>query len=186
MVAPSGDDSHRAWLRDARLRGPWFLFGQPAADLNGRRLADMQAFLRSLVVLPYGERVATTWGQRQAGAQLRGRPLPANDSCGGMLSGPRPASGEDQCQGLRGLRRSRRPVGCRRLIAPDPVGILRRGSHPAWAASCARIHRSTSVRRYTTRRPRRKLWGPMPRCRQYRSVATGRRSIAATSVMVSS
>lgn len=57
------------------------MFGQPAADLNGRRLADMQAFLRSLVVLPYGERVATTWGQRQAGAQLRGRPLPANDSC---------------------------------------------------------------------------------------------------------
>lgn len=45
-----------------------------------QRLADMHTFLASLVVLPYGETVATTWGHVQAGAQLRGRPRPANDT----------------------------------------------------------------------------------------------------------
>jgi predicted nucleic acid-binding protein len=45
-----------------------------------RRLADMQTFLASLVVLPYGDTVATTWGGLQARAQLRGRPRSANDT----------------------------------------------------------------------------------------------------------
>lgn len=45
-----------------------------------QRLADMRAFLASVIVLPYGERVATTWGEMQARAQLRGRPRPANDA----------------------------------------------------------------------------------------------------------
>lgn len=45
-----------------------------------RSLTDMRAFLASLVVLPYDQRVATRWGELQAYAQLRGRPRPVNDS----------------------------------------------------------------------------------------------------------
>ncbi|MET0191390.1 MAG: PIN domain-containing protein, partial [Pseudonocardia sediminis] len=33
-----------------------------------------------VVVLPYGTRVATIWGEIQAHAQIRGRPRPINDS----------------------------------------------------------------------------------------------------------
>jgi hypothetical protein len=45
-----------------------------------RSLTNMRAFLASLVVLPYDQRVATRWGELQAYAQLRGRPRPVNDS----------------------------------------------------------------------------------------------------------
>lgn len=45
-----------------------------------RSLANMRAFLASLVLLPYDQRVATRWGELQAYAQLRGRPRPVNDS----------------------------------------------------------------------------------------------------------
>jgi predicted nucleic acid-binding protein len=44
------------------------------------RLAKLQTFLADVVVLPYSPRVATTWGDLQAHAQLRGRPRPANDT----------------------------------------------------------------------------------------------------------
>jgi len=37
-------------------------------------------FLSELVILPYSPRVAITWGDLQAHAQLRGRPRPANDT----------------------------------------------------------------------------------------------------------
>jgi len=45
-----------------------------------QRLAGMRAFLSRVVVLPYSEAVAFTWGELQARAQLRGRPRPANDT----------------------------------------------------------------------------------------------------------
>jgi predicted nucleic acid-binding protein len=44
------------------------------------RLAKLQSFLADVVVLPYSISVATTWGDLQAHAQLRGRPRPANDT----------------------------------------------------------------------------------------------------------
>lgn len=45
-----------------------------------RSVDTMRAFVASLVVLPYDQRVATRWGELQAYAQLRGRPRPINDS----------------------------------------------------------------------------------------------------------
>lgn len=45
-----------------------------------RSLTNMRAFLNSLLVLPYDQRVAARWGEIQAYAQLRGRPRPINDS----------------------------------------------------------------------------------------------------------
>lgn len=45
-----------------------------------QRLAGMRTFLSRVVVLPYTETVANTWGELQAHAQLRGRPRPANDT----------------------------------------------------------------------------------------------------------
>ena len=45
-----------------------------------RSVNNMRAFVASLVVLPYDQRVATRWGELQAYAQLRGRPRPVNDS----------------------------------------------------------------------------------------------------------
>ena len=45
-----------------------------------QRLAKLQTFLSDLVVLPYSPRVAVTWGDLQAHAQLRGRPRPVNDT----------------------------------------------------------------------------------------------------------
>ncbi len=45
-----------------------------------RSLDTMRTFLAALVVLPYGQRVATRLGEIQAYAQLRGRPRSANDS----------------------------------------------------------------------------------------------------------
>ncbi len=44
------------------------------------RKASMDAFLEQLVVLPYDSRVASTRGQLQAYAHLRGRPRPVNDT----------------------------------------------------------------------------------------------------------
>jgi toxin FitB len=45
-----------------------------------RRRAGLARFFEQVVVLPYGARVATVWGEIQAHAQLRGRPRPVNDS----------------------------------------------------------------------------------------------------------
>jgi toxin FitB len=45
-----------------------------------QRLAGMRAFFSRVVVLPYSEAVAVTWGELQARAQLRGCPRPANDT----------------------------------------------------------------------------------------------------------
>jgi len=45
-----------------------------------RRLADMAAWRRHVVTLPFDEAVAVTWGMLQARAQRRGRPRPINDT----------------------------------------------------------------------------------------------------------
>ncbi len=45
-----------------------------------RRLADLADWRRGVVLLPFDQTVATTWGEIQARAQLRGRPRPVNDS----------------------------------------------------------------------------------------------------------
>jgi predicted nucleic acid-binding protein len=45
-----------------------------------RRLADLAEWRRRVVVLPYNDAVATTWGEIQARGQHRGRPRPVNDS----------------------------------------------------------------------------------------------------------
>jgi predicted nucleic acid-binding protein len=45
-----------------------------------QRLATLQTFLSDVVVLPDSPRVALTWGDLQAQAQLRGRPRPTNDT----------------------------------------------------------------------------------------------------------
>ena len=52
--------------------------------------------------------------------------------------------------------------------------------------SCSASQCSTALRRYTTLRPTRKLRGPVPMWRQYRTVEVGARVIAATSAVVSS
>jgi toxin FitB len=45
-----------------------------------RRTEDIRGFMSQLLVLPYSEAVARTWGELQARAQMRGRPRPANDA----------------------------------------------------------------------------------------------------------
>jgi len=45
-----------------------------------RRLADMAAWRRHVVTLPFDEAVAVAWGMLQARAQRRGRPRPINDT----------------------------------------------------------------------------------------------------------
>lgn len=45
-----------------------------------QRLGKLQTFLSDVVVLPYSPRVAISWGDLQAHAQLRGHPRPANDT----------------------------------------------------------------------------------------------------------
>jgi predicted nucleic acid-binding protein len=45
-----------------------------------RKLGDLAAWFDRVVVLPYDDAVATTWGKLQARAQRRGRPRPANDT----------------------------------------------------------------------------------------------------------
>ncbi|WP_229688506.1 hypothetical protein [Micromonospora yangpuensis] len=45
-----------------------------------RKLADLVQWRSGVVLLPFDEAVATTWGQLQARAQHRGRPRPTNDS----------------------------------------------------------------------------------------------------------
>lgn len=40
----------------------------------------MQAWRRRVVVLPFSEPVALTWGELQARAHRRGRPRPQNDT----------------------------------------------------------------------------------------------------------
>jgi toxin FitB len=49
-------------------------------DWGPRRMADLAAWRRQVVLLPFDEQVAIRWGQLQARAQLRGRPRPVNDS----------------------------------------------------------------------------------------------------------
>lgn len=45
-----------------------------------RRLADLASWRREVVLLPFDDAVATTWGELQARAQRRGRPRPVNDT----------------------------------------------------------------------------------------------------------
>jgi toxin FitB len=45
-----------------------------------RKLADLAEWRRNIVVLPGAEQTATTWGELQARAQLRGRPRPIDDT----------------------------------------------------------------------------------------------------------
>ncbi|GAB3818035.1 type II toxin-antitoxin system VapC family toxin [Micromonospora zhanjiangensis] len=45
-----------------------------------RKLADLDRWRAGIVLLPFDEAVAMTWGRLQARAQLRGRPRPVNDS----------------------------------------------------------------------------------------------------------
>ena len=45
----------------------------------GRRQA-LERWRHRVVLLPFDDAVATTWGHLQAGAQLRGRPRPVNDT----------------------------------------------------------------------------------------------------------
>jgi predicted nucleic acid-binding protein len=45
-----------------------------------QRLADLADWRRGVVLLPFDEAIATTWGEIQARAQHRGRPRPVNDS----------------------------------------------------------------------------------------------------------
>lgn len=49
-------------------------------DWGPRKLEHLAAWRRSVVVLPFDERVSTTWGHIEARAQKRGRPHPVNDS----------------------------------------------------------------------------------------------------------
>lgn len=45
-----------------------------------RKLADLAQWRADVVLLPFEEAVATTWGHLQARSQMRGRPRPVNDS----------------------------------------------------------------------------------------------------------
>jgi len=45
-----------------------------------RKLADLAAWRRGVVLLQVDESVSTAWGQLQARAQRRGRPRPVNDT----------------------------------------------------------------------------------------------------------
>jgi toxin FitB len=45
-----------------------------------QRLARLAEWRQRVVLLPFDEAVATTWGDLQARAQLRGRPRPVNDT----------------------------------------------------------------------------------------------------------
>ena len=47
---------------------------------GSRNRANLHDWLRTFVRLPYDDDVATTWGYIQAGAILRGRTRPANDT----------------------------------------------------------------------------------------------------------
>ena len=49
-------------------------------DWGPSKIADLEAWRRRVVVLPYDDTVALTWGGLQARAQKRGRPRPVNDS----------------------------------------------------------------------------------------------------------
>jgi len=45
-----------------------------------RRRASLDSWRRRVVLLPYSEDVASTWGELQARARMRGRPRPVNDT----------------------------------------------------------------------------------------------------------
>ncbi len=45
-----------------------------------RKRAEMAGWLDNVVILPYSEAMAVTWGELQARAVRRGRPRPVNDT----------------------------------------------------------------------------------------------------------
>jgi predicted nucleic acid-binding protein len=49
-------------------------------DWGPRRLASFESWRHQVVLLPFDEAVAITWGELQANAHLRGRPRPQNDT----------------------------------------------------------------------------------------------------------
>ncbi|WP_027346273.1 type II toxin-antitoxin system VapC family toxin [Hamadaea tsunoensis] len=49
-------------------------------DWGPSKVAQLAAWQRQVLVLPFSPEVATTWGAIQARAQRRGRPRPVNDS----------------------------------------------------------------------------------------------------------
>lgn len=54
--------------------------GMEARSWGERRRTDLAAWVDRLLVLPYSDEVAHTWGRLAAEARQRGRPRPVNDT----------------------------------------------------------------------------------------------------------
>jgi predicted nucleic acid-binding protein len=54
--------------------------GMETRSWGERRRNDLAAWVDRLLVLPYSDEVAHTWGRLAAAAQRRGRPRPGNDT----------------------------------------------------------------------------------------------------------
>jgi predicted nucleic acid-binding protein len=54
--------------------------GMETRSWGARRRNDLTAWVDRLLVLPYSDEVAHTWGRLAAAAQRRGRPRPVNDT----------------------------------------------------------------------------------------------------------
>jgi toxin FitB len=61
-------------------RGAGSFLAQRWRRWGTQRRAALDHWRRRVVLLPFDERVATTWGDLQGRAQLRGRPRPVNDT----------------------------------------------------------------------------------------------------------
>jgi len=57
-----------------------FYKGAYARGWGSQRVAELERWLRSIVVLPYDAEVSRHWGQLSADCQRRGRIIPANDA----------------------------------------------------------------------------------------------------------
>jgi len=54
--------------------------GMETRSWGERRRSDLAAWVNRLLVLPYSDEVAYTWGRLAAAARQRGRPRPVNDT----------------------------------------------------------------------------------------------------------
>lgn len=57
-----------------------FYKGAYKARWGSEKMAELERWLRNVVVLPYTAEVSRTWGQITAESERQGRPLPPNDA----------------------------------------------------------------------------------------------------------
>lgn len=99
-----------------------FFKGAVKRGWGERRLQQLEAWLRNVVVLPYTGEISRVWGRVSAECEGKGQPIPPNDAWIAACCLPRPAPHDAQSSTFRAGRRPSTGSGETRLTEDDRAG----------------------------------------------------------------